>query len=46
MSVVSIFDFNNPRLEFTGIIVPLRAGDEDLYALVFDLSADSHTGRR
>ena len=42
--VVSIFDFDNPRLELSGITVPLRA-DDDLYSLVFDLSADSHGGK-
>ena len=40
--VVSIFDFDNPRLELSGFTVPLRAKYDDLYFLVFDLSADSH----
>ena len=43
--VVSIFDFDNPRLELSGITVLLRAEDDDLYFLVFDLSADSHGGK-
>ena len=43
--VVSIFDLDNPRLELSGITVPLRAEDDDLYSLVFDLSADSHGGK-
>ena len=43
--VVTIFDFDNPRLELSGITVPLRAEDDDLYSLVFDLSADSHEGK-
>ena len=43
--VVSIFDFDNPRLELSGITVPLRAEDDDLYSLVFDSSADSHGGK-
>ena len=43
--VVSIFDNNNPRLELSGITVPLRAENGDLYSLVFDLSADSHEGK-
>ena len=43
--VVSIFDFDNPRLELSGITVPLRAEGEDLYSLVFDVSADSQEGR-
>ena len=43
--VVSIFDFDNPRLELSGITVPLRAEDDVLYSLVFDLSADSHGGK-
>ena len=41
--VVSIFVSGNPRLELSGITVPLRAED-GLYSLVFDLSADSHGG--
>ena len=40
--VVSIFDFDNPRLELSGITVQLRGEDDALYSLVFDLSADSH----
>ena len=43
--VVFIFDFDNPRLELSGITVPLRARDDDLYSLVFDLSTDSHGGK-
>ena len=43
--VVSIFDFDNPRLELSGITVPLRVEDDDLYALVFDLNADSYGGK-
>ena len=43
--VVSIFNFDNPRLELTGITVPLRAEDDDLYSLMFDLSADNHGGK-
>ena len=42
--VVSIFDFDNPRLELSGITDPLRAED-DLYSLVLKLSADSHGGK-
>ena len=44
-NVVSIFDFDNPRLELSGIIVPLRAEDNHLYFFVFDLSAVSHGGK-
>ena len=40
--VVSIFAFDNPRLELSGITIPLRAEDDDLYSLVFGSSADSH----
>ena len=43
--VVSIFDFDNPRLELSGITVPLRAEDVDLYSLGIDLSAGSHGGK-
>ena len=43
--IVSIFDFDNPRLELSGIIVPLRAEDDDLYSLTFDSSADRHGGK-
>ena len=43
--VVSIFDFDNPRLELSSIIIPFRAEDDDLYSLVFDLSADIHGGK-
>ena len=43
--VVFIFNFDNLRLELSGITVPVRAGDDDLYSLVFDLSADSHGGK-
>ena len=43
--VVSIFDFGNLRLELSGITVPLHVEDDDLYSLVFDLSADSHGGK-
>ena len=43
--VVSLFDFNSPRLELSGIIVPLCAEDDDLYSLVFDLYVDSHGGK-
>ena len=39
--IVSIFDFNDPRLELSGITAPFRAEDDDLYFLVFDLSAGS-----
>ena len=42
---VSIFDFDNPRLELSGTTVPLHAEDGDLYSFVFDLSADSHGGK-
>ena len=44
-SAVFIFDFDKPRLKLSGITVPLRAEDDDLYSLVFDLSADSHGGK-
>ena len=40
--VVSIFDFENVRLELSDITVPLRAEDDDLYSLAFDLSADNY----
>ena len=40
--IVSIFDFDNPRLELSGITVPLRAEGDDLYSLAFDLSTGSH----
>ena len=43
--VVSTFDFDNPMLELSGIAVLLRAEDDDLYSLVFDLNADSHGGK-
>ena len=43
--VVSIFDFANSRLKLSSITVPLRAEDDDLYSLVFDLSADSNGGK-
>ena len=43
--VASIFDFDNPRRELSVITVPLRAEDDDLYSLVFDISADSHGGK-
>ena len=44
--VVSIFDFDNPRLELFGITVLLRAEDDDLYYFAFDLSVDSHGGKK
>ena len=44
--VASSFDFNNPRLELSGITVPLRVEADDLYPLVFDLSADSRGGKK
>ena len=40
--IVSIFDFDNFRLELSGITVPLRTEHNDLYSCVFDLSADCH----
>ena len=43
--VVFIFDLDNPRLELSDITIPLRAEDDDLYSLVFDLRADSHGGK-
>ena len=43
--VIPIFDFDNHRLEGSGITVSLREGDDDLYSLVFDLSTDSHGGK-
>ena len=43
--VISIFDFDNPRLELSGITVPLRAEDDDIYSLVFYLSADNQGGK-
>ena len=43
--VVSIFDFDNPRLELSGITVPLRAEDDDLYSFMFDSGADRHRGK-
>ena len=42
--IVSTFDFDNPRLELSGITVPLRA-DDDIYSLAFYLSAESHGGK-
>ena len=39
--VVSIFYFDNPRLELSGITIPLCVEDDGLYSLVFDLSSDS-----
>ena len=44
-SVVSNFNFDNPRLKLSDITVPLRAEDDDLYSLVFGLSADIHGGK-
>ena len=43
--VVSIFDIDKPRLEISGITIPLRAEHDDLDSLVFDLSADSRGGK-
>ena len=43
--VVSIFDFDNPKLELSGITVLLRAEDDNPYSSVFDLNADSHGGK-
>ena len=43
--VLFIFDFDNSRLELSGITVLLRAEDDDLYSLIFDLCADSHGGK-
>ena len=43
--VVSISDFDNPRLELSGITVSRRAENDDLHSLVFDLSVDSHRGK-
>ena len=43
--VGSIFDFDKPRLELSDATVPVRAEDDDLYSLVFGLSADSHGGK-
>ena len=43
--VISIFDFDNPRLVLSGITVPRRAEGDDLYSLVLDLSADNHGGK-
>ena len=43
--VVSIFDFDSPRLELSSITVPFCAEDDDLCYLVFDLSADIHGGK-
>ena len=43
--VVSIFGFDNPGLELSSITVPFRGEDDDLYSLVFDLSADIHGGK-
>ena len=40
--VDSIFNFDNPRLEFSGINISLRAAHDNLYSLVFDLSAYIH----
>ena len=40
------FPLRQPRLELSGIIVPLRAKDGNLYSLVFGLSADSHEGKK
>ena len=43
--VASIFDFDNPRLELSGITVSSRAENDELHSLVFDLSADNHGGK-
>ena len=43
--IVSIFDFDNPRMELSGITITLWAEDDDLYSLVFDLSADNLGGK-
>ena len=43
--IVFIFDFDNPRLKLSGITVPLRAEDDNLYSLVCDVSADNHGGK-
>ena len=40
--VVFIFYFDNPTLELCGIAIPLRAEDDDLYSVVFDLSSNSN----
>ena len=44
--VVSIFDFDNPRLDVSGITVPLCIENDDLYSLVLDFSANSHGGKK
>ena len=44
--VVSIFYFDTPRLNLSGITVPLRPEDDDLYSLVFDSSAHSHRDKK
>ena len=43
--LVSMFDFDNPRLELSDITFPLRSEDDDPYSFVFDLSANSHGGK-
>ena len=43
--VVSIFDLDNSRLELSDTTVPLCAEDDDLYSLVFNLSADRYRGK-
>ena len=44
--VVSIFDFDDPRLELSGITVLLRAEGDSLYSLVFDLNTESHGSKK
>ena len=44
--VVSVFDFDNPRLVLSGITAPLCEKDVDRYSLVFDVSAGSHGGNK
>ena len=44
--VVSIFNFDDPRLELSGITVPPRAEGDNLYSLVFDLGTESYGGKK
>ena len=44
--IVSISDFDKPRLELSGITISLRGKDDHPYSLAFHLSADSHGGKK
>ena len=40
--IVTIFDYENPRLEGFNVTVPLRSESGDLYSFVLDLSVDRY----